>query len=189
MTLMAQMEEHSKAIEKVRLSDKFCARCEDLAVWAMATATHQLGKAQYALREYSRRYPQVLRDLDSEREKKEELAKEKEEWIERVEIVIKESEEGENCLRTMAEEEKKEAKERLRRMAEEKREVETERDQLRAALAVRGESGEKGVTPPPRDTESEEVEMREEISPSPSSADIAPTILGALEGWFEAKWG
>lgn len=212
--LIAQMEEHTEALKEVIRSGKFCARCEELATCAASLATHHLEEAASALREYSLRYQQALRDLGTERRKKEDLGRENEEWLERVDEMAEENEE----LDTRAEEERKEAVERLRRMVEERKEMEREmeemaaksedrkerlrskkeriseleleRDQLRAALATREENEKGGRTPPPRDIAPEEVEMRGGTPPSFSSDDaIIQAILGPLEEWFEVKWG
>lgn len=215
--LIAQMEEHTEALKEVIRSGKFCARCEELATCAASLATHHLEEAASALREYTLRYRQALRDLDTERRKREELVGENEEWLERVDDVAEAN--GELEVRAeKAEEERKEAVERLRRMIEERKEMEremeeiaaksedrkerlrrkneriseleSEKDQLRAALATREESEKGGRTPPPRDNEPEEVEMRGGTAPSFSSDDaIVQAILGPLEAWFEAKWG
>lgn len=215
-SLMDQMEESIEYIEGLTTSGEICARCEDMVAQVGILAADQLRESRWALQEYSRRYTGAVRGRREAAERGEGLAKENEELANAKKELAKKDAEREISLKRTAEE-KREAelernqlcadlaawRESLRRLAVEKGEaelekdrlraalatVEAERDQLRAALATR-EVGEREMrTPPPPDTEPEEVEMREETPPSSSSGVTVPAILGALEEWFEAKWG
>lgn len=129
---------------------------------SLTLGSDQLKKTQRALREYSRRYLRALRDLNSERQEKEEIVRGSEEKEEKIRSLVEEKRIAEEEARKRDEEiwvveekwkrlaeEKQVMEEERKRLAKENREVMLERDRLRAALATRGERERGRRTTPP----------------------------------------